>query len=179
MQKARKTLQKLNFPAPLYSAYPYRFCTFVWIHITVCYKLPRWLRGKEYACQCRRCRIDPWYQRSPGERNGNLLQNYCLGNPMDRGVSWAAVHGVTKSQTWRKQLSMYAWLDLIERDCDCWHNKWQRPELRLCLWKCRGDHVQGIFEEQIVMVSPVRVIWWWRSLGLLVSARMGIMVPKA
>ena len=23
----------------------------------------------------------------------------CLGNPMDRGASWAAVHGVTKSWT--------------------------------------------------------------------------------
>ena len=33
---------------------------------------------------------------SPGEGNGNPLQYFCLGNPMDRGVSWAAVHGVTK-----------------------------------------------------------------------------------
>ena len=24
--------------------------------------------------------------RSPGEENGNPLQYYCLGNPMDRGV---------------------------------------------------------------------------------------------
>ena len=28
--------------------------------------------------------------------NGNPLQYSCLGNPMDRGVWWAAVHGVTK-----------------------------------------------------------------------------------
>ena len=33
--------------------------------------------------------------RSPGEGNGNLLQYSCLGNPMDRGAWWAAVHGVT------------------------------------------------------------------------------------
>ena len=26
--------------------------------------------------------------RSPGERNGNLLQYSCLDNPMDRGVCW-------------------------------------------------------------------------------------------
>ena len=32
--------------------------------------------------------------------NGNLLQYSCLGNPMDRGASWATVHGVTMSQTW-------------------------------------------------------------------------------
>ena len=38
-------------------------------------------------------------KRSPGERNGNLLQYSCLGNPMDRGTWWATVHGATKSQT--------------------------------------------------------------------------------
>ena len=37
--------------------------------------------------------------RSPGEGNGNPLQYPCLGNPMDRGVWWAIVHGVTKSWT--------------------------------------------------------------------------------
>ena len=35
----------------------------------------------------------------PGEGNGNPLQYFCLGNPMDRGTWWATVHGVTKSQT--------------------------------------------------------------------------------
>ena len=33
------------------------------------------------------------------EGNGNPLQYACLENPMDRGAWWAAVHGVTKSQT--------------------------------------------------------------------------------
>ena len=37
--------------------------------------------------------------RSLGEGNGNTLQYYCLENPMDRGVWWAAVHGVTESRT--------------------------------------------------------------------------------
>ena len=36
--------------------------------------------------------------RSPGEGNGNPLQYFCLGNPMDRGALWATVHGVAKSQ---------------------------------------------------------------------------------
>ena len=36
--------------------------------------------------------------RSPGEENGNPLQYSCLGNPMDRGASQAAVHGGAKSQ---------------------------------------------------------------------------------
>ena len=34
-----------------------------------------------------------------GEGNGTPLQYSCLENPMDRGVQWAAVHGVAKSQT--------------------------------------------------------------------------------
>ena len=34
-----------------------------------------------------------------GEGNGTRLQYSCLGNPMDRGAWWAAVHGVAKSQT--------------------------------------------------------------------------------
>ena len=41
----------------------------------------------------------PGLGRSPGEGNGNPLQYSCLGNPMDRGVWWAIVHGVTKSWT--------------------------------------------------------------------------------
>ena len=36
---------------------------------------------------------------SPGEGNDNPLQYSCLGNPMDGGVCWATVHGVSKSQT--------------------------------------------------------------------------------
>ena len=39
----------------------------------------------------------PGTGRSPGEGNGNPLQYSCLGNPMDRGVWWATVHGVTES----------------------------------------------------------------------------------
>ena len=35
--------------------------------------------------------------RYPGVGNGTSLHYSCLGNPMDRGVWWATVHGVTKS----------------------------------------------------------------------------------
>ena len=43
--------------------------------------------------------LSPGLGRSPGEGNGNPLLYSCLGNPMDRGVWWATVHGVTKSAT--------------------------------------------------------------------------------
>ena len=35
----------------------------------------------------------------PGQGNGKPLQYSCLGNLMDRGAWWAAVHGVSESQT--------------------------------------------------------------------------------
>ena len=41
----------------------------------------------------------PGSGRSPGEGNGNSLQNSCLGNPMDREAWEATVHGSQKSQT--------------------------------------------------------------------------------
>jgi len=40
----------------------------------------------------------PGLGRSPREGNGNPIQYSCLGNPMDRGVWQATVHGVSKSQ---------------------------------------------------------------------------------
>ena len=41
----------------------------------------------------------PGSGRSPGQGNDNSLQCSWLGNPMDRGVWWSTVHGVTKSLT--------------------------------------------------------------------------------
>ena len=40
-----------------------------------------------------------------GEGNGNPLQCSCQENPRDRGAWWAAIYGVTQSQTRLKQLS--------------------------------------------------------------------------
>ena len=39
----------------------------------------------------------PGWGRSPGGGHGSPLQYSCLDGPMDRGVWWATVHGVTKS----------------------------------------------------------------------------------
>ena len=44
--------------------------------------------------------------RSPGGGHGNPLQYSCLENSMDRGAWWATAHGVAKSQTRLKRLSM-------------------------------------------------------------------------
>ena len=47
----------------------------------------------------------PGSGRSPGGRDGNPLQCSCLENPRDGGAWWAAVYGVTQSQTQLKWLS--------------------------------------------------------------------------
>ena len=39
----------------------------------------------------------PGLRRSPGEENGNPLQDSCLGNPMDRGTRRAIIHEVSKN----------------------------------------------------------------------------------
>ena len=38
----------------------------------------------------------PGSGRSPGKGNGNPLENFCLGNRMDRGAWCARVQGVAK-----------------------------------------------------------------------------------
>ena len=55
--------------------------------------------SKESACNTEDPGLIPGSGRSPGEGNGNPLQYPCLENPKDRGAWWAAVCGVTKSQT--------------------------------------------------------------------------------
>ena len=49
----------------------------------------------------------PELGRSPGGGHGNPLQYSCLENPMDRGAWQATVHGIVKSGTQLKQLSMH------------------------------------------------------------------------
>ena len=73
-----------------------------WTELNLITGLPRWLSGKESACQCRRyrrCGFNPWFDKIPGG-NGNPLQYSCLDNSMDRGVWQATVHRVAKSLTW-------------------------------------------------------------------------------
>ena len=52
---------------------------------------------KNLPTKARNVGLIPGLGRSPGEGNGNPLQYPCLENPI-RGIWWATVHGVTKSQ---------------------------------------------------------------------------------
>ena len=55
--------------------------------------------GKESACNVEDPGSTPGLGRSPGGGYGNPFQYSCLENPMDRGIWWATVHEVRKSQT--------------------------------------------------------------------------------
>ena len=56
--------------------------------------LPRWLNGKESACNAGDVGSVPGLRRSPREGNGNPVQYFCLGKSIDRGACQATVHGV-------------------------------------------------------------------------------------
>ena len=65
---------------------------------------------KTLVCQCRKCRdigLIPGSGKSPGGGHGNLLQYFCLENPMDSGGWWATDQRVTKSQTQLKRLGKH------------------------------------------------------------------------
>ena len=100
--------------------------------------------GKEPACQWRNIKDTgsiPGWGRSPGGGHGSPLQYSCLENPMDRGVRWATVQSVTKSQTQQQRLSthtlkvktrMVVW---VQNECKCvgclrsWFQGWPGAQL--------------------------------------------------
>ena len=63
---------------------------------------------KESACNAGDLSLLPGWGRSPGEGNGNPLQDSFLENPMDRETWQTTVHRVAKSQLWLKQVSTHA-----------------------------------------------------------------------
>ena len=51
-----------------------------------------------------------------GEGSGNPLQYSCLENPMDGGAWWAAVHGVSKNQTWLSDFTFTFHFHALEKE---------------------------------------------------------------
>ena len=79
-----------------------------WIGVPLPSPFPRWLSGKESACQEGDPSSIPGSGRSPGGGHSNPLQYSCLKNPMDRGAWPATVHRVRKSWTQLKELGTCA-----------------------------------------------------------------------
>ena len=57
-----------------------------------------------------------WYSVLFKEGNGNPLQYSCLENPMDRGASWAAVHGVARSRTQLSDFTLFFHCHALEKE---------------------------------------------------------------
>ena len=73
--------------------------------------LPRWLSGKESACNAGDTRVTGFILgsgRTTGGGHGNPLQYSCLENLMDRGDWWASVHRVTEIRIQWKWMSTHA-----------------------------------------------------------------------
>ena len=87
----------------------------------------------------------PVLWRSSGGGHGNSFQYSCLENPMDRGAWRATVHGVTKSQTWLKRLSMHVTADLKCKDAQ---EKWLEGNISTCKQK---------------LSSSVWSVWKWMA----------------
>ena len=80
------------------------------------YLLPRMLlgflggtSGKEHRCQCRRHKrrgFNPWVRKIPWRRKWQHTPIFLLGESHGQRCWHATVHGVAKSWTWMKRLSM-------------------------------------------------------------------------
>ena len=51
-----------------------------------------------------------------GEGNGTPFQYSCLEDPMGGGAWWAAIHGVTKSQTWLSDFTFTFHFHALEKE---------------------------------------------------------------
>ena len=101
--------------------------------------------GKASVCNAGDLGSIPGLGRSPGEGNGS--QYSCLENPMDGGAWWAAVHGVTKSQTRLSSFTFTFHFPALEKEMAT-HSSvlaWRIPGTAepggLCLW---GSHRVGL-----------------------------------
>ena len=80
-------------------------------------ELPKWAVIKNIPANVEDIRdmgLIPGSGRSPGIRNNNPSQYSCLDNSMDKGASWATVHGVTRESDTTKHAHVClgcAWID--------------------------------------------------------------------
>ena len=121
--------------------------------LTVLLRLPRWLSGKESACQCRRCRFNPWVRKLPWRRQWQpipiFLPEKSHGQRSLVGYSpWGHKESDMTERLNRTEL-MYVcalpwWLSGKEFACQCrrlgfdpcarkipWRREWQRTPVFL------------------------------------------------
>ena len=135
--------------------------------------------------------------RFPRGGNGNPLQYSCLEKALDRGAWWAAVHGVTKSQTWPRTqthtfISAVIWavsflrssrLDHIVSagSCCVWRPMWATlwwlvPAAVWCRWRLgqggRQDPGRGCMASAAPRLGEMWGRCRWDSAVFLVSVHL-------
>ena len=93
-----------------------------------------------------------------GEGNGTPLQYSCLGDPMDGGAWWAAVHGVAKSQTWLNDFTFTFHFHALEKEMATLSS--------VLAWRIPGTGESG----GLLSVGLHRVRQDWRDLAAAAAA---------
>ena len=114
--------------------------------------------------------LQSWGIRLPlvvfcGKGNGNPLQYSCLENPMDGGAWWAAVHGVSKSQTRLSDFTFTFHFYALEEEMatHCSVLAWRTPGMAgpgglLSTWSHRVGH-----DWSDSAAAAAVVFWGWTS----------------
>ena len=136
-----------------------------WSHpfaLWCCRGFPGGSDGRESACNAGDPGFIPGSGIPPGRGNDNPLQYSCLENPMDRGVWWVIVHGVTDSRhNWVTNTFTFLSAPF-----------WNRVYFSILLLspcfgptKLGGTHVQSealnVFA-QLDLLAWASAIWWKR-----------------
>jgi len=100
----------------------------------------------------------------PGEGNGTPLQYSCLENPMDRGVWWAAVHGVAKSRTRLSDFTFTFYFHALQKD--------MATHSSILAWRIPGTGEPGGLQS----VGSHRVGHYWSDLAAAAAAAAGLPV---
>ena len=115
--------------------------------------LPRWLSGKEFACNPGDPSSVSGSERSPGGGHGNPLQYSCLKNPMDGGAWWATVHGVSKSRTSLSDFSFFLSLSLSFSFLCMRQDEWCKMNIKLTwgysLFKRFSFHLESHLKKNV------------------------------
>ena len=94
-----------------------------------------------------------------GEGSGTPLQWSCLGNPMDGGAWWAAVHGVAKSQIWLSDFTFTFHFHAVQKE--------MAPHSSVLAWRIPGKVAPG----GLPSMGYHRVGHYWSNLAAAAAAK--------
>ena len=131
--------------------------------------LPKWLRGKESVCQCRRHKrhgFDPGVGKIPWRRKWQPTAVCFLRNPMNREAWWATGYGVaefghdsgTKQQQIFKDKSLIRWL--FDCSVEVNHNsfKWAAITFYFFSWMITISWIQD-GKREFLLTASINLHW--------------------